>query len=96
MFLKALLTNMTSALRIICGITLFAFVGGMCPVNAADNPKLKRFDESIFVISNFSGVDANLTETRSIQELLDANISGFRFHIDWEKNNNRLILKRNQ
>ncbi|NJK94713.1 MAG: hypothetical protein HC905_07135 [Bacteroidales bacterium] len=65
----------------------------MCPVNAADNPKLKRFDESIFVISNFSGVDANLTETRSIQELLDANISGFRFHIDWEKNNNRLILK---
>jgi len=41
---------------------------------AADNTTGKLYDETIFVISNFSGVDANLNETQGIQELLNRNI----------------------
>lgn len=54
----------------------------------------KLYDETIFVISNFSGVDANLNETRSIQELLGQNIGGFRFYLEWEKQQNQLMIKR--
>ena len=61
---------------------------------AADNTSGKLYDETIFVISNFSGVDANLNETRSIQELLDQNIGGFRFYLEWEKQQNQLMIKK--
>jgi two-component SAPR family response regulator len=61
---------------------------------AADNNAGKLYDETIFVISNFSGVDANLNETRSIQELLDQNIGGFRFYLEWEKQQNQLMIKK--
>lgn len=62
-------------------------------LNAADGNSLKRYDESIFVISNYSGVDAITTERNSIEYLLSENIDGFRFNIEWEKKNNHLILK---
>lgn len=55
---------------------------------------MKQYDETIFVISNFSGVDANLNETRNIQELLDQNIGGFRFYLEWEKQKNQLMIKK--
>jgi len=58
------------------------------------DPASKLYDETIFVISNFSGVDANLNETRSIQELLDQNIGGFRFYLEWEKQQNQLMIKK--
>ena len=61
---------------------------------AADNTVGKLYDETIFVVSNFSGVDANLNETRSIQELLDQNIGGFRFYLEWEKQQNQLMIKK--
>lgn len=61
---------------------------------AADNNAGKLYDETIFVISNFSGVDGNLNETRSIQELLDQNIGGFRFYLEWEKQQNQLMIKK--
>ena len=61
---------------------------------AADNTAGKLYDETIFVVSNFSGVDANLNETRSIQELLDQNIGGFRFYLEWEKQQNQLMIKK--
>lgn len=54
----------------------------------------RQYDETIYVISNFSGVDANLNETRSVHELLDEPIGGFRFYIDWEKQQNQLIIKK--
>jgi len=63
-------------------------------VKAADETNSKLYDETIFVISNFSGVDANLNETRSIQELLDQNIGGFRFYLEWEKQQNQLMIKK--
>jgi two-component SAPR family response regulator len=61
---------------------------------ASENTNGKLYDETIFVISNFSGVDANLNETRSIQELLDQNIGGFRFYLEWEKQQNQLMIKK--
>ena len=61
---------------------------------AGDNTTGKSYDETIFVISNFSGVDANLNETRSIKELLDQNIGGFRFYLEWEKQQNQLVIKK--
>lgn len=61
---------------------------------ASENINGKLYDETIFVISNFSGVDANLNETRSIQELLDQNIGGFRFYLEWEKQQNQLMIKK--
>lgn len=60
----------------------------------SEEPLMKHYDETIFVISNFSGVDASQTETRSIQELLDLNIGGFRFYLEWEKQENQLMIKR--
>ena len=61
---------------------------------ASYNTTEKLYDETIFVISNFSGVDANLNETRSIKELLDQNIGGFRFYLEWEKQQNQLMIKK--
>jgi len=63
-------------------------------VKAGDNTINKLYDETIFVISNFSGVDANLNETRSIQELLNQNIGGFRFYLEWEKQQSQLMIKK--
>lgn len=63
-------------------------------VKAIDNTTGKLYDETIFVISNFSGVDANLNETRGIKELLDQNIGGFRFYLEWEKQQNQLMIKK--
>jgi len=61
---------------------------------ASDSETGKLYDETIFVISNFSGVDANLNEPRGIQELLDQNIGGFRFYLEWEKQQNQLMIKK--
>ncbi|MDX9882289.1 MAG: LamG-like jellyroll fold domain-containing protein [Prolixibacteraceae bacterium] len=60
---------------------------------AAEEGNLRLYDESIFVISNYSGVDANLKETRTVRELLDLNIGGFRFYLEWEKQQNQIMLK---
>lgn len=61
---------------------------------ANDETTSKLYDETIFVISNYSGVDANLSEPRSIQELLSQNIAGFRWYLEWEKQENQLMIKK--
>ena len=60
---------------------------------AAEDVVLKHYDESIFVISNFSGTDATFKESRSVRELLEQNIGGFRFTLEWERQQNKLMLK---
>ena len=60
---------------------------------ASDELSQKHYNECIFVISNYSGVDATVSETRSIKELLDLNIDGFRFNLEWGKKENKLLLK---
>ncbi|MGQ7867853.1 LamG-like jellyroll fold domain-containing protein [Sunxiuqinia sp. sy24] len=63
------------------------------PVMAAEDVVFKHYDESIFVISNFSGTDATLKETQSVQQLLDSNIGGFRFYLEWERQQSQLMLR---
>ena len=71
---------------------LFQVSTGKARVN--EDALLKQYDETIFVISNFSGVDANLNEPKTVQELLAENIGGFRFYLEWEKQANQLMIKR--
>ncbi len=59
---------------------------------AAEDVVFKHYDESIFVISNFSGTDATSKENQSVQQLLNANIGGFRFYLEWERQQNQLML----
>jgi len=75
---------------------LFCWVCSVLVISAkaSNDTNGKLYDETIFVISNFSGVDANLNETRNIPELLDQNIGGFRFYLEWEKQQNQLMVKR--
>ena len=68
-------------------LLLFSFSG------FSQNVILRHYDESIFVISNYSGIDASTKEKRSVQQLLDQNIGGFRFYIRWEKQQNQLMLR---
>ncbi len=76
-------------------ILFWLFCSVLVPgAKASDDTTIKLYDETIFVISNFSGVDANLNETRTIQELLDQNIGGFRFYLEWEKQQNQLMIKK--
>jgi two-component SAPR family response regulator len=79
-----------------CIAVLIFWLCALCAqsVLGAEDTDNKLYDETIFVISNFSGVDANLNETRSVQELLDQNIGGFRFYLEWEKQQNQLMIKK--
>lgn len=72
---------------------LFSISFSVFRSSAAEEGTLKLYDESIFIISNYSGVDANLKETRTVKELLDLNIGGFRFYLEWEKQQNQIMLK---
>ncbi len=85
---------MNSGIR--CTGILFFLLCLVLAVSARTNeePMMKQYDETIFVISNFSGVDANRNETRTIPELLNENISGFRFYLEWEKQQNQLTIKK--
>ena len=74
-------------------ISLFCFPRAI-EAKTSDDILLKQYDETIYVISNFSGVDANLNEPRSIQELLNENIGGFRFYLEWEKQQNQLMIRK--
>ncbi len=82
------MSRLSKYFRLIVILLLLAVI----QAKAAEEGSPKLYDESIFVISNYSGVDANLKETRSVQELLDLNIGGFRFYLDWEKQRNQLTL----
>ncbi|MGD9931797.1 MAG: LamG-like jellyroll fold domain-containing protein [Mangrovibacterium sp.] len=62
-------------------------------VRAAEDVVLKHYDESIYVISNYSGTDATHKEPRSIKQLLDLNVGGFRFYLEWERQQNKLMLR---
>lgn len=74
-------------------LLLFSFLVSSQVMRAAEDVVFKHYDESIFVISNFSGTDATLKETRSIQQLLDANVGGFRFYLEWERQQSQLMLR---
>ncbi|MFY9150495.1 MAG: LamG-like jellyroll fold domain-containing protein [Prolixibacteraceae bacterium] len=85
---------MNSRIRFISMLICWLLLVPAVNSRASDESGLKQYDETIFVISNFSGVDANLNEPRSIQELLNENISGFRWYLEWEKQENQLMIKK--
>lgn len=85
---------MRTGIRCIAFLLYWLFSSLTTDAKAIDELNSKLYDETIFVISNFSGVDANLNETRNIQELLDQNIGGFRFYLEWEKQQNQLMIKK--
>jgi len=85
---------MNSILRCLVLLICWLSLGMELGAKPNDEVLLKQYDETIFVISNFSGVDANLNETRSIQQLFDENIGGFRFYLEWEKQQNQLMIKK--
>jgi len=85
---------MKAEFRFIVVIFYLVSSGIAISAKAIDDTSVKLYDETIFVISNFSGVDANLNEPRTIQELLDLNIGGFRFYLEWEKQQNQLMIKK--
>lgn len=74
-------------------LSVLTFVVGTLSINGADGNSPKRYDESIFVVSNYSGVDAVATEKSSVKDLIDRNVDGFRFNIEWEKTSNGLFVK---
>lgn len=72
--------------------SLFCLLFAGSKLQAAEDAVLKYYDESIYVISNFSGTDATVKETRSVQQLLNLNIGGFRFSLEWDRQQNQLVL----
>ncbi len=54
---------------------------------------LTTYNETIFIISNYSGISSAHPETATINELLENNIDGFRFYVDRETNNRELLVK---
>lgn len=74
-------------------VLLFCLTLVVSSTAATDDLVNNHYDESIFVISNFSGVDASHKETRSIQELLNQDIGGFRFYLEWEHQRDQLMLR---
>ncbi len=77
-------------------LVLWLFQVSKSEARVNEDTLLKQYDETIFVISNFSGVDANLNEPKTVQELLSENIGGFRFYLEWEKQANQLMIKRTE
>lgn len=52
------------------------------------------YDQSIQIICNLSDVNAQRSETRSIIELLNQNIGGFRFHLYWDSERSQILYRR--
>ena len=51
------------------------------------------YDESIFIISNYSGVEANVNEVSTLNELLKNNVNGFRFYLLQNVGDQQLLVK---
>lgn len=74
-------------------LLLFTWILTSPNLFAAEDVVFKHYDESIFVISNFSGTDASLKENQTVQQLLDVNIGGFRFYLEWDRQQDQLMLQ---
>ncbi|WP_159522484.1 LamG-like jellyroll fold domain-containing protein [Sunxiuqinia indica] len=74
-------------------LLLFSFCITFQVGKAAEDVVFKHYDESIFVVSNFSGIDATTRENKTVSELLDANVGGFRFYLEWDRQKSQLMLR---
>ena len=72
--------------------TIFCLLFSFSSIRAEESIMLRKYDEYISLISNYSGTDATYLETLTIEDLLDFNVGGFRFKLDWDRQKNSLIL----
>jgi len=52
------------------------------------------YDQTIQIVCNLSDVNSQRIERRSVKELLDQNVGGFRFHLYWDHENSELLYRR--
>ena len=71
---------------------IFCLLSSLSFSQAEDSIMLKRYDEYISLISNFSGTDATFLEIQTVSDLLDLNVGGFRFNLEWDRQENLLVL----
>jgi len=62
-------------------------------VHSQSPNKTLTYDQTIQIICNLSDINSQRFEERSIEELLDQKIGGFRFHLLWDHENSRLLYK---
>jgi len=78
-------------------LLLFTLISGLLAENsfaqAGNEPESNTYDETIFIISNYSGVDALTAEKRSLSELLNLEVEGFRFFVHMDANTKELSIK---
>ena len=55
--------------------------------------KTTTYDQTINIICNLSDVNSQRVETRSVKQLLEQQIGGFRFHLIWDHENSQLLYK---
>ena len=78
-------------------LLLITLISGLLAENslaqAGNEPESRTYDETIFIISNYSGVDAFTAEKRSLSELLNLQVEGFRFFVHMDANTKELSIK---
>ncbi len=55
--------------------------------------KTTTYDQTINIICNLSDVNSQRVETRTVKQLLEQQIGGFRFHLIWDHENSQLLHK---
>lgn len=55
--------------------------------------KTITYDQTIQIIANLSDINSQRAENRSVYQLLNHNIGGFRFHLLWNHENSQILYK---
>lgn len=76
----------------------FLFLIGISITNsfAQNSGKTDTYDQTIQLISNLSDINYQRTESRSVDQLLEKHIGGFRFHLLWDLENAQILYKTHQ
>ena len=78
-------------------LLLITLISGLLAENlcaqAGNDSEPMTYDESIFIIANYSGVDALTPEKRTLSELLNLEVDGFRFLVQLDENTKELSIK---
>lgn len=63
------------------------------PAQTGEQRYLKLYDESIFIISNYSGISSSTPEVSAFSALLNNKVDGFRFIVTWDSNSKQFVIK---
>ena len=75
-------------------LILFATITVTLRVFAQSPDKSLRYDHTIQIVSNLSDINSQRAESSSIEDLIENNVSGFRFHLIWDLEKSDLIYLR--